>query len=179
MTTSNSLVTDDGLVLKNVEKIEEIGSRMESRIEVLTQSWQICRNLRRDFNLISSKVYKISRAKESRNKILDLLMEVALQAADLESRSSQFTEAGEPQTRLVPLRIVSAEASMLFNSMKQADRCYGRLNWARTQMQLTERQMEEIVEGYEIAYGDLKRFLFKANDSTKTAGELGKDMGIS
>lgn len=175
----NNLTTEDGLVLKNVEKIEEVTSRLERRVTLDTYSWQVSRHLRRDFNLIASKVFKLTSSnKDIRFQIHDLLMEIASQAVEFDAESSEFSDLGDVQIRTLPLRLVSVESAMLFNSLKQADKVYGRTNWAVQEGKLTMRRQTELAEGFEIAYGGLKRFLF-GREKVMTAGELGKEMGIA
>lgn len=177
-TNQNGLITEEGLVLKNVAKIEDITTRLERRVEIDTRSWQISRHLRRDFNLIASKIYKITSAnKDGRYAVHDLLMEIALQASEFGTQSSEFSEHGEGEVRKLELRLISAESSMLFNALRQVDLSYARTNFAIEQTQLTHRRQGEMAEGFEIAYAGLKKYLF-AKQPTKTADELGREMGI-
>lgn len=105
-------------------------------------------------------------------------MELTLQATEFEAQSRKFGDPEETVVRTLPLRLVSAHAAMFFNAMRQADRAYARTNWAVKQQQLTFRGQNEMADGFEATYGGLKKFLF-GESSEKTAGEIGREMGIA
>jgi hypothetical protein len=170
--------TENGLVIRDVCKIEEIKTRMECRTDAKCFSWQVGRILRRDFQRVSYKIYKICCNPAGQARTRDLLMELALQAEEMKSKSTEFADMGEPEATTVPIRIVSPQTAMLFQSLKQADETYARLNLAYAQSRLTDRARSEIALGFEDAYSDLKRSLFNFGASNKTASELGKEMGI-
>lgn len=175
----NSLITEDGLVLKNVEKIEELCTRIERRLDLDTYSWQICRQIRRDFNIMTIKMFKFGVSDKVRQQYMhDLIMELALQAGEFEAQSKQFSEPAEFVVRKLPLRLVSAQSANLLNALRQADRAYARTNAAVHEFRLTFEGQHEMASGFLSVYGGLKHFLF-GESAGKTADELGKEMGIA
>lgn len=176
---ANVPVTEDGLVLKNMHRIEQIESRLESRVHAEVQSWQIGRILRRDYHIMSAKMYKIGCNKQNRMVIRELLLELALQTADMTSECKAYEPNGSTATQSIPVRIVCAEAASFLNTLKQADASYAIINWGYEHKQITDRRRNELTMGFEAAYGDLRTFLFGKPKSNKTAGEIAKEMGIT
>lgn len=173
--------TESGLVVKNTDRLENIKTRMESRVEVTLSSWQICRIMRRDFQIMSAKMYKTCCNKDDRLKMRDLLLELMLQAEEMRSLLEEFEEADDAEPTIMSVRIVSHETAMLFQALKQADPLYTKLNRAFSKSQITSRRQAELMCGFERAFADVKLVLFSSHTkpSNKTAGELGKEMGIS
>lgn len=109
-------------MLKNVEKIEEISTPMERRIEYDSRSWQHCRILRRDFDISAAKMYKLSfNSSDMRAQINDLLIKFNLQATEFKAESKSFGRPGEIEIRTLPLRVISTQTSSLFAALRLAD----------------------------------------------------------
>lgn len=172
-------VTEDGLVIKNTARIERIESRMEKRLTVQVFSWQISRVIRRDFNLLSAKMYMRGQDKKQKAQISELLLELSLQSASLKAESTNFSDDPNPTIRELPIRIVSPESAMLYQALKEADKVYARLGFAYREHQITERSFNERCHSFESAYSDLKRYIIGIATSNKTAAEIGQEKGIS
>lgn len=177
--SGNTAVTDDGLVVKNVAKIEQINVRMESRITARFLSWQVSREVRRDFLLLSSKMYKRAANKTFRRQVADLMSELAMQCELLKDETKGFeTPVDMPQME-VPLRIVSAEAGLLFRIFNEADLPIATLTYASVSGVITRERQDELISPFLQAYKDLKVYIIGQQQSEKTAAELGREGGVA
>lgn len=178
VTSANSAVTDDGLCLKNVDKIERIRCDREQRIEPAFQSWQICRHVRRDYFLMCFKMYCRCSDRGVAQQFSGFLIDLRLKAEELKEATMRFPANPEPDLRKVPLRIVSMEASSLIKSMLIADLAFARLNFASSTGLVTLDEVHAITEEFDLAFSDLKKYAVGAVQSTKTASELGAEAGV-
>lgn len=170
--------TDDGLVLKNTARIEDIASRIDVRVDARLTSWKCNRIIRRDFNLVSAKLYIRCRDKGSRHQVLGLLEEMVLQSEFLKGESSQYAISIVITPTIVPLRIVSPEASMLYKTLIAIDESITRFHCAHLDGIVTRDQLHAAPEMALAAYSDLKTYVL-GSVSKRTAGELGRDNGIT
>lgn len=177
-TGATGVVTDDGLCLKNVDKIERIRCDREQRIEPAFRSWQICRYVRRDYLLICFKMHCRSRDKAIAQQFSAFLIEVRLKAEELREATSHLPENPEPSSFKVPLRIVSMDAASLIKSMLIADLAFSRLNNASSTNAMRLDEVHAISREFELAFADLKGYAVGAVQSTKTASELGVEAGV-
>lgn len=173
-------ITDDGLVMKNVDRIESIQTPMEVRREVAAYSWQISRRLRRDFNLIAFKMFVRSCSNRTlRAQIHELLLEIALQVTSLAAECKEYEAFDETDVRKVNLRMVSAESAILYKAMKEADALHARLNYAHKSGLITLAKRADLTYGFDAAMADLERFVYGAKSKkNKTAQEIGQEIGI-
>lgn len=173
-----SAVTEDGLVLKNVARIERFNLQVDSRVEANMLSWQMCRTLRRDFNYIASKMLVRRKDRHGAQQIRSLVMDVRMLAEELASEAASFPPNPAPEHRVVPIRIVSAEAANVFLAILQADEAYGRLNYALHNNHISERDLNHYAANFEIGLSGLKLFLNNAAGA-KTTRELAVEQGIA
>jgi hypothetical protein len=178
--------TKNGRVVKNAGRIEQVDTNKEVRDEARIASWQVSRWMLRDFNILCARMHDLCEKGESRatarRRIEGLLKEMLLQSEKMEARSKAFgseSTGDDPKTTDMLIRLVSAEAASLFRSLMWADEAYACLNQAHKQSRVTQQEEVGIVEGFESAFSALKRFVFAKSDSNKSAGDLGKEMGIS
>jgi hypothetical protein len=177
--TENSVHTGCGLVVKNVARLAAVQARMELLTVAHFHAFQICRSVRRDFNLISAKMYMRSSKKELRAQIQELLLEVQIEAENLKAESLAFGASPEPDIRTVELRLVSAESAVFFKSLMLADEVIGRLNFACKNQVITTDNIEMRIAPFYRAYTDLKLFVVGGQRTDKTAAQLGNEGGIA
>lgn len=173
-----SAVTEDGLVLKNVARIERFNLQVDSRVEAKMLSWQMCRILRRDFNYIASKMLVRRKDRNGAQQIRSLVMDVRMLADELASETAKLPPNPAPVHRIVPIRIVSAEAANVFLAILQADQAYGRLNYALQAGQISERELNAYGHNFEIGLSGLKLYLNNAAGA-KTTRQLAVEQGIA
>lgn len=179
LNTDNTAVTEDGLTLKNLGKITAITSRMGCEIQANLASWQVSRTIRRDFYLVTATLYKRSADSSFRRQVQELLLEMVLQAENLASYCRNLESNPDTSCQRFPLRLVSAEASQLYRAFKQADASLGKLNYALTSGALSREQFSHYSVNFDLAYGDFKKYVIGAQQSNKTAGEIGAEQGIT
>lgn len=172
--------TEDGLVVKNVDKIDAVNSRLESRIVAKFHSWQISRDVRRDFHILTSKIFKRSRDRIFMAQVRDLISEIVVQGEFLKEVACHYSlpEGAVPQE--VPLRIVSPEAGTLYRVFSHVDIHIAALTHASRETDLQYEQVEEMIRPFMQAYKDLKGYIAgKQQQSDQTAAEIGHQSGIA
>lgn len=172
-----TLTTEAGLVLKNVGRIEDIDTRMEVRTDANLRSWQCSRILRRDFNLVTAKMYIKCRDKRDRRQVKDLISEFVLRSEFLKAESELCELSYDLQVGTVPLRIVSPEASLLYKTFMDIDLVIAKLTCAEMDQRLTHEKAQEMPLDVFCAYSDLKTYVLGVTQM-KTAAELGQENGI-
>jgi hypothetical protein len=173
-------LTQEGRVIKNIHKIEGINSHVESRIVATFYSWQVSREMRRDFNLLSAKIVTRARSQSTKRQIHEMLMEMRLQAQLLQTEAERFPIMQLASPEEVSLRIVAPLAALLYRVFNEADLSIARLTEASKSGIIMQSNQESIVAPFFIAYKDLKGYLLgSAISNTKTAAQLGQEIGIS
>jgi hypothetical protein len=180
----NTLISNEGLVIKNAGKIEEIITKIEMRTEAQFLSWQVCRAMRRDFNLLSAKIFKGSlqehQKKYFKAQIRDLMMEMVLQGEFLKAESSEYKLTYEPEIQVVPLRIVSPETGLLYRIFSEVDLPIATLACASFNGILSKKNFDNLIASFFSSYSDLKSYLIGYNKQfEKSAAEIGRDEGIT
>lgn len=169
--------TESGLVLKNVRRVEEIRTKLEVNIDAVFLTWQVCRPIRRDFHLVTSKLYIKSLKPECRSQIADLCNEFVLQTEFLKAECTQYVLNYDQGATLVPLRIVNRDAGLIYKTFKDVDDVMARLQCAQTDLLISRDQANEMVRPVFEAFSSIKSYALQNN--TRTAAELGKEIGIS
>lgn len=178
--SEGTAVSQDGYKIKNVDKIEAVTAGMDCRVEARFYSWQISREMRRDFHLLSRKIFLRARNETFRQNLRDLLLELRMQATFVAAEAESYEKPQFPFPQVVPFRIVSKEGSMLYKICCEADLPIAILTEASKSGRITQQHSESMIEPFMLAYKDLKHFLMgQATQSTKTAAELGKEGGIT
>lgn len=172
-----TITTEAGLVLKNVGRIEDIDTRLEVRIDANLRSWQCSRMLRRDFNLVTAKMYIKCRNKNDKRQVKSLIEEFVLQSEFLKAESELFELSYDLQVGSVPLRIVSPEASLLYKTFMEIDLVIAKLTCAELDLRLSHEKLQEMPQDVFCAYSDLKTYVLGVTQM-KTAAELGQENGI-
>lgn len=177
------IVIESGHVLKNAARIEDIHTRMELRREVPLTSWECSRILRRDFNLVTSSMFKACTRRSDENKrseIRRLLVDFVLQGEMFDGESSTYEMTREIEVlNIVPLRVVSSEANLLLRTFVTADKAMARLKCAVSDGLINEDGRTQMFQGFITPYMDLKNYVLGTRKSEKTADELGKELGVA
>ncbi|MCU6501923.1 hypothetical protein LPN04_29445 [Rugamonas sp. A1-17] len=172
--------TQEGRVVKNAHKIERITTVVDTRITARFYSWQISREIRRDFNLLSNKLVMRVKTDSARRQVYDLLMEIRLQAQLLQTEAESFPILQLASPQEVELRIVTPLAALLYRVLNEADISVARLTEASKAGLIMQSKQESLVAPLFIAYSDVKNYLLnKEISNTKTAAQLGREIGIS
>jgi len=140
------------LVIKGVQRIESINTPYEKRVESEFESWQCCRIIRRDFNLLTAKMYMLSRKQQNLHSIKKLLRIISLEALAIKVEFSNF-EAPPVQAISVQLRLVSDEAETLLEAFKVVDAALSKAISTREK----NAPLNEF-KSFFSAYSDLKKF---------------------
>jgi hypothetical protein len=176
---NGTVLTTDGLTIKNIDAVEIINVRLENRTEHLFYSWQACRIVRRDFNFVAAKLFHRERRKGGREQVSGLVHEVRMQAEMLLMGCQGFDEPPAGDGRLVPLRLVSPNAASLFKAFQMADTAFAKLNHAVVSRKLAENLVLSYTHPFESAWSDLKMYCSTRNQQDKSAHELAQAEGIA
>lgn len=176
---NGTVLTADGLTIKNIDAVEIINVRLENRTEHLFYSWQACRIVRRDFNFVAAKLFHRERRKGGREQVSGLVHEVRMQAEMLLMGCQGFDEPPAGDGRLVPLRLVSPNAASLFKAFQMADTAFAKLNHAVVSGKLAENLVHSYTHPFESAWSDLKMYCSTRNQQDKSAHELAQAEGIA
>lgn len=171
--------TSNGLVLKNTNRIDTIRSRFAYEFTMTCLSWQISRNMRRDFNIMSSYIFsQCQRNHPNRSRVNDFLLELHLQAEELSAKSKIFeVDTSTGKETEIPIKVVSSETALLYKAMKIADDAMARLNGAHENGLLTMDRRENMAYDFMSTFSNLRRMLISGGK--KTASQLGQEIGIS
>lgn len=176
---NGTVLTADGLTIKNIDAVEIINVRLENRTEHLFYSWQACRIVRRDFNFVAAKLFHRERRKGGREQVSGLVHEVRMQAEMLLMGCQGFDEPPAGDGRLVPLRLVSPNAASLFKAFQMADTAFAKLNHAVVSRKLAENLVHSYTHPFESAWSDLKMYCSTRNQQDKSVHELAQAEGIA
>ncbi|UTY55850.1 hypothetical protein [Massilia sp. erpn] len=172
-------VTDDGLVVKNVQRAERINTNYEARIEAPFESWQVCRMVRRDFNFVTTKSFHRGTGKRHvKEQLRELVLDLRLQSEFFRDDVASLALNPQPDVRIVPIRLFNQHAGSIHRSMLIADKAYARINHAFKQGLLSENEHRAYCRNFELAWASIKAYLNKGQ-SDKSAQELGADQGIA
>lgn len=170
--------TADGLVLKNQGLIEDIITRTEIRVEAAFVSWQCSRIVRRDFNLVTRKMFIRARDKVGRQQVMGFMEELQLQAGSLKDESLKYELESVSAPTVFPLRLVTPEATMLYKSLLVMDAAIARFYSAYMNGHIGKNQYEDSPIKAITAYNSLKSYVMSTSVN-RTASEIGKERGIT
>jgi hypothetical protein len=163
--------------LKYASRLGEIQYRMSANTELTLRTSHCARNMRRDFNIASAKMYVYSLDHAYKrlisNAISDLSHELTLLAATvMPYRHYEISN-------LVPIKykvlVISAESAALMKSLSTADRLFAHLYEAEFREVITRAQRFQIMMPFMIVYSHFKKVALKIDtpgidDVLKTLG---------
>lgn len=153
---SDAVLTEQGLKLKGVEKIHRIHCDASYQ-DVVLQTWQFGRIVRRDFNLLSYKVFFAVRRDDQRRKIRHLVDNLVEEAEVLEALVRRYELAKTSDQTILNLRIVSDESLRLLKTLQAADKALSKLK----NSEIAEVAVENCTPFF-VAYHRLKYTLLEA-----------------
>ena len=181
--TNPTLLTPSGLVIKNVARAEGIDTQRELRIEASLYSWECSRILRRDFPLLTTKMFKAlaSRTDWRKDQIRSMLTDVSLASETFVAECRPYKATHEFDTETmhhVPLRIISPEAFELYRSFMAVDEGMMRLACAVVDGKMNRDRRRDIFQSFEGRYLDLKKLVMHNRQSTKTAEQMASELRL-
>lgn len=178
-----TVMTAEGLVIKNLAKAEGIDAPREFRTEAVLHSWECDRILRRDFHLITPKIFKALCARDDWRKphIRSMLKDIQLAAETFEANCRPYpvTRQYDPsQLRRLPIRIICAEANWLYQAFLTVDQCMLRLSCAVVDGKMSLDQRRQMFRAFEVVYADLKGLVIHNRQPAGTADQLASQLGV-
>lgn len=147
----------EALVMKGVEKVASLNSRYSVDKSVAITTWQISRVFRRDFNLMSFKIFKALAARRMPGRIEHCISELETELTLLEERVANYPSPPVAPTQSISVRLVCPETSQLFDILSAMDRIMVKLLAAHDQ-----EVVDDVCADFFAAYGRLKNALFRA-----------------
>jgi hypothetical protein len=156
--------------LKNQDRIDELRSRMFARHTVTLRTSFCSRNLRRDFNIASAKMYVYSLNRPYREKISEALSDLHWQIAILGSDPVILAFGALDVSWLnggtFDFVMVSPESASMFRALRKLDELVARLFTAERQDLITRDQRRALMGPIDMAYAGFKQVAMKlANKS--------------
>lgn len=153
-THGNGQGTDE-LVMRGVVRIEAIRSQFEKRVDIQFKTWQFCRDMRRDFNLLAAKMFFKCKKDNQRRIIRAMLADLAEEVEVLVNLGRKYESPANVTGTTLSLRIISEEAETLADLMQQADHVL---------CKLMHSEMAEVAEdqctSVGVKYKKLKKYAF-------------------
>lgn len=150
------VLTAQGLTLKGMEKIQRINCDASQK-DVLLRTWQLSRIVRRDFNLLSYKLFFALRRREVAQRVRRALDDLVEEADVLANMTRKEKLPTPDESTLLNLRIVNADCDRLIDALITADRALAKMK---------ESDMAEVADDncsrFYIAYARLKNILLAA-----------------
>lgn len=156
-------VQAEALVMKGVEKVESLNSRYSIHKSVAITTWQVSRVFRRDFNLMSFKIFKALAARRMPGRIEHCIGELEAELALLEDRVASYPVPAATPTQNISVRLVCPETSQLFDILSAMDVIMVKLLAAHEQ-----EVVDDVCADFFAAYGRLKNALFRAKKVAPT-----------
>lgn len=152
--------------LKNERRIDEIESRMlVDDTEVLLLSSGAVRTLKRDWNIVCSKMYVFGLDSRYKAKILEDLTELHWQVDDLATVTDAELFSNQDLSWLTPvclnLKVVSPQAASLLRAIRRWDLCVARLLTAERNLLIDYPKRLGILEAVERTYIGFKKTAMK------------------
>lgn len=161
-TNPDKVLTDDGLTLKGVKRIERINCDAKFK-DVSLRSWQCSRLLRRDFYLVTYKMFFVLRTRFDRARVRDLLADIQEEANALEHVTRRYELPALDGATVLKLRLVNDEAQTLLDTILTADKAISKMKDGPL-----NEVMAENIAPYFAAFNRLKSFVLAQN--SKEAG---------
>lgn len=151
----DKVMTAQGLALKGVEKIRRINCDATEK-DVILRTWQFGRIIRRDFNLLSYKMFFAMRRHELRMRVKPALDDLVEEADVLDAMTRKSELPTPDQSTFLNLRIVSGDTERMLDALLTADRALAKMNMT----EMAEVADENCSRMY-MAYARLKNILLE------------------
>lgn len=180
--SSKNFKTAGGRAIHYLDRVEGARAARDLRLEARVTSWEIDRVLRRDFNYLSHKIFRVSAAgtPAERSVVRELITEFMLHGEYFKGKSSAYEVTREiPAEYVMPMRIISAEANHLYRTLMTGDAAMMRLKCAVIDGLMSREERSHHYAEFIMPYHQLKMILSGQKVRTKTASELGEELGIT
>lgn len=163
------------LVVRNVDRINEIFSRTEMQVIARIKTWQVGRIVRREYYYVTAKLFLKLKDRRQRETINDLMGEFVMQTEFLKAACVDFPINYDLGCQTVPLRIVCREAFMLYKTLMDFDEAVARLHCAQVDQRISADDAERLMQPVMVAFCGFKGFVenLKPKSSTEIAQERG------
>jgi hypothetical protein len=119
-------LTENGLIIKGHAKIEAIITEGDQRVVTAIRTWHCSRLLRRDFNFLTANMYWACRDHSKRRQIRDRMFDIVDEAYAI-GRGFIDGDRSDDIHSTLTIRVVSAEAMELYESIMLVDRSLSRM----------------------------------------------------
>lgn len=165
------------LVIKNAHRIEEARTPVESRTVLPLRTALVCRLVRRDFHLLTTKMLACARQRGYLGAVRRDLDQLETEVNLLEIRCHAIHPTTTPVIYAeVEVRLVSRDGARLFRLMRRFDEAYGCLYVARYVGRIDRDQQLAVLPPVLMAYAAVKCSALRLQ--RKTAQELADEHGI-
>lgn len=173
------LLPDDGgdvllVEPKNAMRIEEINMRMSAHREVTMRASPMARVMRRDWNILSAKLYVNARDARYARRIKDDLSEMAWVISDIaeQVRTMPFREADATwlRPRKMHLQIIHPMTASWLRAMVEMDEAFSTLICAERAGLIDRKRRHQLLLPSQLAYMGFKATAMKIQ--LRTAEEL-------
>lgn len=168
MDTQKPVEPNDGMtsasvdlpVVKNQSRIDEVRARMATSEDAIITTSTMSRIIRKDWNIVTTKLYISCLKSPLRGKIQESLAELHWEVEDLSSNPAvtMFQNLDSSWLQEIPfsLKIVSPEAASWFRAIKTIDRCIAKMMTAERAGLLEKKQRLAALAGVNMAYTAFK-----------------------
>jgi hypothetical protein len=159
----DKILTQQGLAMKSVGKIERINCDATNEDATL-RTWQLSRIVRRDFYLVSYKMFFAMRQKGGKSTVLKRLADVREEAEVLKNMTQHFELPVADTATVLSLRLIDEESRILLEALVTVDKAFAKMK---------ENGMGEVADEncgpYFAAYVRLKNFAINFNKDPRYA----------
>lgn len=178
----NNFKTAGGRAVHYLDRVEGVRAARDFRLEARVTAWEIDRILRRDFNYMTHRIFKIctSGTDAERSVVRELITEFMLHGEYFKGKSSAYEVTREiPAEYVTPMRLISAEANHLYRTLMTGDAAMMRLKCAVIDGLMSKQERTHHFAEFVMPYFQLKMVLSGQKSKAKTASELGEELGIT
>lgn len=121
------VLTEQGLVIKGLGKVQRINCDAAEK-KIVLRTWQVGRLIRRDFYLLSYKIFFAMRHPGLRNKVKARVEDLLEEASVLESLMRRFELPTPSASTSLDLILVSADCEQVLDALLTMDRSLAKMH---------------------------------------------------
>jgi hypothetical protein len=156
--------TENGLRIKGQSRIESIRTNDDKRLTVEIRTWHCSRLLRRDFNLLSYKMFHACQSSYRKRRVRELVFDLQ-EAAFKVQRQVPDGVSGQRIHSTMNLRLVSAESNTVFEAVVAVDHALSHMIEAG----LSEGRQDQAISDFFFSFKQLQKYIFKDAPPSKVA----------
>jgi hypothetical protein len=175
------LSTDPLVVqMKNTDRLERIRTSMLARADLIFQTSPVSRVMRRDWNIVSAKLFLNSLSPQIRQRISDDLVELVWQSTDLLDSLQTLRKPDDEnlwmRPRKLQLQVIHPLAAQWLRCMRNIDSCYLIMINAEKSGVITRKHRWAMLGPTQMAYMGFKASAM--NLPLRAAKELLEEIGL-